>query len=380
MIKIHTVSTAVASVFTLTVTLLSAHAADTEKSEKKPASATMSSSDSSSMEKTIADWPNRPKLAAREMMAKYGAPSEITSERIIWKNPGAYKRIMVTREEIPHDFPKPHMDFLEHTIEYNVPQDKVADLLAFDASSTINRTAGELSARCDLEGHNVLTLNLDRDIIEGKKTVAEARKAFGDNVVQDVMGTHPAYVEELQFKPSDKSARFSDQPVIPGSPKRAGEDGVDTDKGTDDAEVLAFVIAVDDNEILAAAEAAEKKPSSAVLDYAKMMHQEHGKNEAETMELGEKINVTPVDTAAVDKLRVKGAGELAALIPLKGDEFETAYVTAMVKGHTEVLEMIDNKLLKSADNDAVKKHLNETRSAVAQHLEMGKKLQASMKR
>ncbi len=52
----------------------------------------------------------------------------------------------------------------------------------------------------------------------------------------------------------------------------------------------------------------------------------------------------------------------------------------MVKGHTEVLEMIDNKLLKTADNDAVKKHLNETRSAVAQHLEMGKKLQASMKR
>jgi len=79
------------------------------------------------MEATISDWPNRLKLAAREMMGKYGAPAEITSERIIWKNPGAYKRIMVTREEIPHDFPKPHMDFLEHTIEYNVPQDKVAD-------------------------------------------------------------------------------------------------------------------------------------------------------------------------------------------------------------------------------------------------------------
>jgi len=376
--NIHLLSAATASA--LALSLLPAHAAETDKSDKKQASATVAASDSSSMEKMIADWPNRPKLAAREMMGKYGAPAEITSERIIWKNPGAYKRIMVTREEIPHDFPKPHMDFLEHTIDYNVPQDKVADLIAFDASSTINRTAGELSARCDLEGHNVLTLNLDRDIIEGKKTVAEARKAFGDNVVQDVMGTHPAYVEELQFKPSDESARFSDQPVIPGSPKRAGEDGVDTGKKTDDAEILAFIIAVDDNEILAAAAAAKKKPGSAVLDYAKMMHQEHGKNEADTMELGQQINVTPIDTAAVDKLRVKGAGELAALIPLKGDEFEAAYVAAMVKGHTEVLEMIDTKLLKSAENEAVKKHLNETRSAVAQHLEMGKKLQASMKR
>ncbi len=364
----------------LATTTITAIAVDTDKSDTQKASGSSTSKDNSSMENVISDWPNRPKLAARGMMAKYGAPAEITSERMIWKNPGVYKRIMVTREEIPHDFPKPHMDFLEHTIEYNVPQDKVADLIAFDASSTINRTAGELSARCDLEGHNVLTLNLDRDIIEGKKTVAEARKSFGDNVVQDVMGTHPAYVEELQFKPSEKSARFSDQPVIPGSPKRSGEDGVDTGKKTDDAEVLAFVIAVDDNEVLAAAEAAKKKPGSAVLDYAKMMHQEHGKNAGETMELGQKINVTPVDTAAVDKLRVKGAGELAALIPLKGDEFEAAYVAAMVKGHTEVLEMIDNKLLKSAENESVKKHLNETRSAVAQHLEMGKKLQASMKR
>ncbi|MBA3386328.1 MAG: DUF4142 domain-containing protein [Chthoniobacterales bacterium] len=377
--NIHLLRAATASA--LALSFLPAHAAQTDKSDKKQASTTVAASDSSAMEKMIADWPNRPKLAAREMMGKYGAPAEITSERIIWKNPGAYKRIMVTREEIPHDFPKPHMDFLEHTIDYNVPQDKVADLIAFDASSTINRTAGELSARCDLEGHNVLTLNLDRDIIEGKKTVAEARKAFGDNVVQDVMGTHPAYVEELQFKPSEKSsARFSDQPVIPGSPKRAGEDGVEKGKTTGDAEVLAFVIAVDDNEILAAAEATKKKPSSAVLDYAKMMHQEHGKNEADTMELGQKISVTPIDTEAVDKLRVKGAGELAALIPLKGDEFEAAYVAAMVKGHTEVLEMIDSKLLKAAENEAVKKHLNETRSAVAQHLEMGKKLQASMQR
>lgn len=374
----HMLCAVAASALVLTVTPV--RAADTDKPDKKQASATISASDSSAMEKAIADWPNRPKLGAREMMAKYGAPDEISSQRVIWNNPGVYKRIMVTREEIPHDFPKPHMDFLEHTIEYNVPQDKVADLIAFDASSTINRTAGELSARCDLEEHNILTLNLDRDIIEGKKTVAEARKAFGDNVVQDVMGTHPAYVEELQFKPGDKSARFSDQPVIPGSPKRAGQDGVESGKSGSDAEVLAFVIAVDDNEVLAAAEVAKKKPSSAVLDYAKMMHQEHGKNQAQTMELGQKINVTPVDTEAVDKLRVKGAGELAALIPLKGDDFEAAYVTAMVKGHTEALEMIDSKLMEAANDESLKKHLKETRSTIAQHLEEGKKLQASLKK
>ncbi len=52
----------------------------------------------------------------------------------------------------------------------------------------------------------------------------------------------------------------------------------------------------------------------------------------------------------------------------------------MVEGHTEALEMIDNKVLNTASNDALKNHLNETRGTVIQHLEMGKKLQPSLER
>jgi|GEM_PF-5499022 len=49
----------------------------------------------------------------------------------------------------PHDFPMPHVDYLEHTITYDVPQDKVGDLVEFDGSSTINRTASRsTSTRC----------------------------------------------------------------------------------------------------------------------------------------------------------------------------------------------------------------------------------------
>ena len=146
---------------------------------------------SDNVNKVTKDWPARPRLAVQEMMGKYGEPVEVSSETVIWHNEGPYKRIMVTKKEIPHDFPKPHMDFLEHTILYNVPTDKIDDLVAFDASMTINKTAGEMSARCDLEGHNILTLHLAKDIITGKTTVAGARKSFGENVVADVAGKHP---------------------------------------------------------------------------------------------------------------------------------------------------------------------------------------------
>lgn len=320
----------------------------------------------------LTGWPERPTLAVKEMTAKYGEPVEVSSEAIIWHNEGPYKRIMVTKKEVPHDFPMPHMDFLEHTISYNVPTDKVDDLVAYDASMTINKTAGEMSARCDLEGHNILTLNLARDIINGTKSVQEARVAFGTNVTDDVLGKHPAYVEKLQFTPPTEKVLFADKPIIPGSPMRDT-----TGTGGTDAEVLSFVIAIDMNEILAAAEAQKKKIGQAVMNYAKMLHQEHGNNAVKTMKLGQSINTTPADTKAVDALKVKGAGELAMLIPLDGKEFETAYLDAMIKGHNEAIAMLDSKLLTTAKNDALKKHLTETRTHVAMHLEQAKKLKES---
>lgn len=82
---------------------------------------------------------------------------------------------------------------------------------------------------------------------------------------------------------------------------------------------------------------------------------------AKTMKLGQTIKVTPSDTKDVDALKVKGAGELATLIPMDGAEFERGYIDMMIKGHTDAIAMIDDKLLKTAKNEALKKHLTETR-------------------
>jgi len=332
-----------------------------------------------SVDAVIAKWSERPRLGATQMIAKYGMPQDVTAEKLVWHNPGPFKRIAVMNLTTPHDFPMPHVDYLEHTITYDVPQDKVGDLVEFDGSSTINRTVGELSARCDLEGHNVLTLNLDHDIVTGKKTVQEARTAFGVIVGEDVTGKHPPYVEALQFKTASKEeAAFADVPVIPGSPMRAGKMDDAPNRGSNteaDGEVLATCIAVDLNEVLAAAHAQTEKISAPVKSYAKMLHEAHGENMVKAMKLGEQNGITPVITPKVEKLQVKGAGELAALVPLDGDAFEKAYLAAMVKGHTEVLGMIDGQLLKAAKNDALKQHLTASRAHIAEHLEKAKSLQ-----
>lgn len=333
---------------------------------------------------TAAQWPERPRLAAAQMLVKYGEPELVNDEKLVWMNKDRYLRIVVTKQEIPHDFPTPHMDYLAHTIEYRVPSAKADELVAFDGSVIVDRTAGEMTARCDLEGHNILTLNIAHDIVTGKKDVAAGRKAFGEIVVEDVMGKNPPYVMALQFEKSSTASADADVPVIPGSPVRApkkkGEIARQSGNAAmTDAEVLAFITAVDNNEVLAAAEAEKKTVSPEVLAYAKMLHKAHGKSLGDTMKLGMTVGATPMITDAVDAVRVKGAGALAPLVPLEGKEFEIAYLDVMVKDHTEVLAMIDGQLMPAAKKDAVKKHLAATRGHVAMHLEEAKKLQG-MKR
>ena len=323
-------------------------------------------------DKVLSSWPPGPQLAGREMIAKYGPPQEVTFERMIWRDAGPYKRIMLTKEMLPHDFPLPHMDYLEHTILYNVPNDKTDEVHAFDASMTIYRVGGELSARCDLESNNVLTFNLANDVVTGKTTVAEARKQFGDLVMQRTLGKEPAYTSALQFRPQGQTAAADPEATtIPGSPKRV-ESGIAASGG--DAEILGMLIALDLDEVHAATTATMKKPRGPVLDYAKMLHRHHGKHVEDTAKLGQKLRVTPAQTPAVRALHDKHAGALAKLVPLEGEAFSRGFLALMVAGHTEALQMIDAQL-EAARHAEVKAHLTRTREAIASHLQQAKRLQ-----
>jgi hypothetical protein len=60
----------------------------------------------------IADWPTPPKLAIQQLTKQYGTANEGTPARLIWYNSGPWKRIEVTRDQIDHNFPAPHTDYV----------------------------------------------------------------------------------------------------------------------------------------------------------------------------------------------------------------------------------------------------------------------------
>lgn len=150
----------------------------------------------------ISSWPPTSQGVAKVMIEKYGQPNEFTASMLLWRNSGNWKRIIVHRDAIPHNFPQPHSDVLEQVVDYKVPAGKFSDLARFDGSVAAHRTKGELSAMCDKEEMNHLALNLARDIIEGKKSVDEARRFYAQTVKTSMAGKESEYTKDLLFKPA----------------------------------------------------------------------------------------------------------------------------------------------------------------------------------
>jgi hypothetical protein len=158
----------------------------------------------------IERWPNESKEAARLVIQQYGEPDEVTESELVWNTPGPWKRMIASRTFHSHNFPAPHIDSVESVIDYRVPPDKVSELARFDGSVIVERTAGEVSARCHDEQANFLALNLMHDIVTGAKTVEEARNYYAKEFADYRRKSPTPYMDGLRFAPGDGGTADAD--------------------------------------------------------------------------------------------------------------------------------------------------------------------------
>lgn len=148
---------------------------------------------------SIKSWPEESREAAQLVLDKYGEPDEVTASQLIWHERGKWKRIVATSQFFEHSFPAPHFDSVECVIDYRVPTDKFTPLAEFDGSVVVERTAGEVSARCHDEEANSLALNLMHDIVAGKKSVEEARGYYAKEFADYRRKKPTPYMQGLRF-------------------------------------------------------------------------------------------------------------------------------------------------------------------------------------
>jgi len=70
----------------------------------------------------------------------------------------------------------------------------------------VERTAGEVSARCHDEQANLLALNLMHEIVSGQKSVGEARAYYAQEFLNYRRKEPTPYMEKLHFQPGRGTA------------------------------------------------------------------------------------------------------------------------------------------------------------------------------
>ncbi len=162
----------------------------------------------------IENWPAMSKKSANQTIDQYGPPNEAVFSRLIWYNNGPWKRTIVYRDEVPHNFPQPHSDVIENFIDYKVPPELFSELARFDGSVIVERTKGEVSARCDMEAANILALNMMHQIVTGRLTAEKAREVYTEQTAAYVLSRPAPYAEKLQFQLPGGNTRDTDQVTI----------------------------------------------------------------------------------------------------------------------------------------------------------------------
>jgi hypothetical protein len=166
------------------------------------------------MASILEEWPDKPREVANSMIEKYGQPDEVTDSRMIWYETGDWKRTIVYKEEVDHNFPMPHVDVLEQTIDYQLDTEKYNDVVEYDGSVFAERTKGELSARCDEEALNYLAINLAYEVEQGTKTVEEAREFYTEQAIAYKMGESSEYLEGFIFDLPGDDATDPDEVAV----------------------------------------------------------------------------------------------------------------------------------------------------------------------
>tara|TARA_Y100000590_G_scaffold384433_1_gene455810 strand:+ start:11712 stop:12500 length:789 start_codon:yes stop_codon:yes gene_type:complete len=121
------------------------------------------------------EWEHNDAIAQYNLLtAKYGVPNILSTVKggmAVWTKSqlmdGPFERLELLDESVSHCVPFPHRDFLYSFVKYEVPDDKVLDVISLSGSVAYDPLKKLLRARCGSEAANIATLYLATAIGNG---------------------------------------------------------------------------------------------------------------------------------------------------------------------------------------------------------------------
>ena len=148
----------------------------------------------------------------------------------------------------------------------------------------------------------------------------------------------------------------------------------------DDGQVAGIVQTYNEAEIAAARAAQDKAKSVDVKAFARMMLQEHMKNNQELASVSKQSGIEAKESETSQQLRAESGRQQGMLGSMRSQDFERGYIDQQVEAHKSVLATLDRALKNGKREDSFMDYLRSTREAVQVHLEHAETLQSKLKK
>ena len=165
--------------------------------------------------KGLTKWRYKEALSlAIKMYNTFDKPAIYHEGFILWNNIEPYQEVWIRDESIPHNFPKPHSDFVYSSLKIEIPPDLLDDFAKVTGSIIYDGLKKEVIARCHTMLANAISLGFVQDVLQGKAklTKEEYANRIANNVVPDWFVDH---LHELpSSSPTEEKAFFDQQPKL----------------------------------------------------------------------------------------------------------------------------------------------------------------------
>jgi putative membrane protein len=145
-----------------------------------------------------------------------------------------------------------------------------------------------------------------------------------------------------------------------------------------DGNIVAVVKTANDADIDNGNAAKGITKNSKVRAFAEQMVTDHTSVNKQIDDLKGRLNINPEDNDASRNFKTMADAQRDSLKKLKGAEFDRAYIDAEIAVHQQVLDMLDNTLIPSAQNADLKTLLQNARPTISAHLDHAKQVQAGL--
>jgi putative membrane protein len=146
----------------------------------------------------------------------------------------------------------------------------------------------------------------------------------------------------------------------------------------DDAQIAQVVITAHRLAIETGLLAESKSSNADIKTFAQRKISNHEALNKQAIELVDKLELPPRDSAVNQELRMDSEKDFTQLAMMQGANFDKAYIDRKVILYQQVLDTIDNRLMPRASSEELKALLYNMFAPLSEHLDQAQQMQGAL--